>query len=94
MLESEPGAHLANVATALLLEAAVALCRGDAAAAEVAAQRALGIRKQAHGAGSKEAAAAMGTLSDALRELGRLTSFSFVTAQNLRPCACRHACHH
>ena len=71
MLEKEPGALPANVATALLLEAAIALCRGEAAAAELAAQHALGIRKQAHGAGSKEAAAAMCTLSDALRELGR-----------------------
>ena len=71
MLECEPSANPANVATALLLEAAIALCRGDAAAAEAAAQRALSFRKQAHGAGSKEAAAAMCTLSDALRERGR-----------------------
>lgn len=71
MLDHEVGAHPANVATALLLEAAIALCRGEAAAAEVAAQRALGLRKQAHGAGSKEAAAAMCTLANALRELGR-----------------------
>ena len=71
MLEGEPGANQLNMATALLLGATIALCRAEAAAAELAAQRALAIRKEAHGAGSKEAAAAMCTLSDALRELGR-----------------------
>ena len=60
-----------NVATALLLEAAIALCRGKPAGAEVAARQALDIRRRVNGAGSKEAAAPMCTLSDALRELGR-----------------------
>lgn len=71
MLEQELGSSNANVATALLLEAAIALCRGEPAGAEVAARRALDIRRRVNGAGSKEAAAPMCTLSDALRELGR-----------------------
>jgi hypothetical protein len=71
MLEQELGSSNANVATALLLEAAIALCHGEPAGAEVAARRALDIRQRVNGAGSKEAAAATCTLSDALRELGR-----------------------
>ena len=71
MLEQELDRGNANVATSLLLEAAVALCRGQAAYAQDCAERALDIRAQAHGSGSKEAAAAMCTLADALRDVGR-----------------------
>ena len=71
MLEQELGSSNANVATALLLEAAIALCCGKPTGAEVAARRALDIRRRVNGARSKEAASSMCTLSDALRELGR-----------------------
>lgn len=90
MLEQELGCSNANVATALLLEAAIALCRGQAEAAETAARRALDIRRRAHGSGSKEAAAAMCTLSDTLRELGRSAGCCHVSVDVFpctRPCS-------
>ena len=71
MLDAELGPGNANVATSLLLEAAVALCSDRAAFAQDCAERALDIRVQVHGSGSKEAAAAMCTLADALRDAGR-----------------------
>ena len=71
MLEQELGRSNANVATSLLLEAALALCCDQAAYAKDCAERALDIRVQVHGMGSKEAAAAMCTLADALHDVGR-----------------------
>ncbi len=53
------------------MQASAALGAGNAAEAERLARSALEVRRQSLGPGSKEAAAAMCTLSDALRELGR-----------------------
>ena len=53
------------------MQASAALGAGYAAEAERLAQSALEVRRQSLGPGSKEAAAAMCTLSDALCELGR-----------------------
>ncbi len=49
MLELALSPSNTNVATALLLAAAIELCRGNANTAEVAAHRALDIRRQASG---------------------------------------------
>ena len=94
MLEQELGRGNANVATSLLLEAAVALCCDQAAYARDCAEQALEIRAQAHGPGSKEAAAAMCTLADALRDVGRCAPHSVLhhaSYASIQPFLCSSA---
>lgn len=60
-----------------VLQASAALGAGTPQKAERLSRCALEIRRQALGAGSKEAAASMCTLADALRELGRCGRLRF-----------------